>query len=634
MATRMKRGVSKVSKRGSAKETAIKAGNSAAKGNEGVMEDFITDLGTALWERGVTADEVKSNFAYIPRDLCSLCIKCALGSVHNERRPFRLFFTADVLPMQTEAIARALRVTISTLSPGELRDILQGCDLGDVASRLEAVIRDAAQAGNQDNRDRNESKALLKKRRTVDNIDKNDCNDILLLAMDESLKKEIEESMQQIQKQAAKLKTMTPDPMSLLLSRNPPPQGYVDWLLDNIISSNNESQSLGSFETGLRLCNALAGHVESRDMAIATFKPLVLRLQRALDSIMLEKSPKHMGPTYQIQIQSFLAQLLACMHLIIKEKEKGKTGDNEDGERSMNWLAWTSKRQDTDVFPYQEAAETCFLLVFLRCKASLYLKGQSPKNSSVGSNARHDFQLLSPLAAIGYLRHAQDISLEQIQSMSDIEKQCFVASYTALPRGTVTDTGTVGEADGLAMEHIYFQMLLAARKAAVIATALGNMVLSTQILTEAAATVAPSQAVDWLNVQPPSSAVTEAITSLEFGPQNLSSHLIYTASERVTQAFAVASASSLNGEGDGSGGGGGGDAVSDLLYYVSTEGDASMFGRQWGDDSDDEDDDEDEDDGHDATYKIGHPGIDLDRLESQEARGDDFEDDDFEDEED
>jgi hypothetical protein len=526
--------------------------------------------------------------------------------------------------MQTEAIARALRVTISTLSSGDLKDMLQGCDLGDVASRLEAVIRDASQAANQ-NQDRNESKAR-KKRRKVD-VDKDNCNDVLLLAMDESFKKEIEESLQQNQKHAAKLKTITHDPMSLLLSRNPPPQGYVDWLLDNILSTNSESRLLGSFETGLRLCNALAGHAESCDMAIATFKPLVLRLQRALDIVLLEKSPKHMEPTYQIQIQSFLAQVLACVHLFIKEKEKGKTVDDEDDERSMNWLAWSSKRQAPDVSPNQEAAETCFLLVLLRCKASLYLKGQSPKNSSDGSNARHDFQLLSPLAPIGYLRHAQDISLEQIQSMSDIEKQCFVASYTALPSGTIstgTDAGAVGNADGLTMEHIYFQKLLAARKAAVMATALGNMVLSAQILSEAAVTVAPSQAVEWLNAQPPSSAVTEAVKSLEFGPQNLSSHLIYTASERVIQAFAVASASGLSGEGDGGGrGDGGGDAVSDLLYYVSTEGDASMFGRQWGDDSDDSDDsdDEDEDGGNDPTHKIGCPGIDLDRLE-QEARGD------------
>jgi hypothetical protein len=531
--------------------------------------------------------------------------------------------------MQTEAIARALRVTISTLSPGDLKDILQGYDLGDVASRLEAVIRDASQAANPKNQDRNESKDSSKKRRKVDK-DKDDCNDILLLAMDESFKKEIEKSMQQNQKHAAKLKTVTHNPMSLLLSRSPPPQGYVDWLLDNILSPNSESRSLGNFETGLRFCNALAGHAESRDMAIATFKPLVLRLQRALDTMLLEKSPKHMEPTYQIQIKSFLAQILACVHLFIKGKEKSKTVDDEDDERSMNWLAWTFKRQAPDVSPNQEAAETCFLLVLMRCKASLYLKGQSLNSSSDGSNVRHDFQLLSPLAAIGYLRHAQDISLEQIQSMSDIEKQCFVASHTALPSdtGAVAGTGTaVSEADGLAMEHIYFQKLLAARKAAVIATALENMVLSSQILSEAAATVAPSQAVDWLNVQPPSSAVTEAIKSLEFGPQNLSSHLIYTASDRVIQAFAVASASSLSGEGDGGGGGDGGDAVSDLLYYyVSTEGDASMFGRQWGDDSDDDDEDEDGDGGYDVTYKIGRPGIDLDRLE-QETGGDDADND-------
>jgi hypothetical protein len=76
--TTRKRGVAK---RGSAKETAIlgqetdpvdqviEVGNSAAEGGEDVMKGFIADLGTALWERGVTADEVKSNLC-TSRDIC------------------------------------------------------------------------------------------------------------------------------------------------------------------------------------------------------------------------------------------------------------------------------------------------------------------------------------------------------------------------------------------------------------------------------------------------------------------------------------------------------------------------------------------------------------------------------------
>jgi hypothetical protein len=73
MTTRMKRGV--------AKETAIlgqetvpadqviEAGNNAAEGDEDVMKGFVTELGTALWERGVTADEVKSNLR-TSREIC------------------------------------------------------------------------------------------------------------------------------------------------------------------------------------------------------------------------------------------------------------------------------------------------------------------------------------------------------------------------------------------------------------------------------------------------------------------------------------------------------------------------------------------------------------------------------------
>lgn len=539
---------------------------------------------------------------------------------------------------QTDAIARALKVTISTLPPGDLKTRLQDCDLRDVASRLGAVIQDSASI-KPDDGDAVNSKAQKKRRKVGSALDINkDDNSLLLLAMDTSYAAEIAQCLSQ-SRNKSKASLVSHDPMLLLLARSPPPQGYVEWLLNNVLLQRNESSQgkeedesstllrlLESFETGLRLCNAVAGHSEYQDSAVAVFKPLVLHLQRMMDIIRLEDNAKYMDRKYQTQVKSYLAQIFACIYLIIKEKEKsGAVG--EDDRRSKQWLSWPNTSS------FQEATDVCFLLVSLRYKARLYwesegLKGLASKNDTSWLNsAQHDFQLLSPFAAFGFLSNAQENSLEKITSMSDVEKQCFIAFYMSLAKDTLLGF------NGITTERLYFQKLLAARKAATAATALGKTMVSARILSEAAATVAPSQAMDWLHAQPPSSAVMDAIQSLEFGPQNLSSHLVYTATERVVQAFAVASTSGVAGIAGPSEQTPGttlevaqpGDAVSDLLYYVSTEGDATMFGRPWGDGTDDDD--------GDSSSDGGVHGIDLDELEQEvqedeysEKEGEDYED--------
>jgi hypothetical protein len=119
-----------------------------------------------------------------------------------------------------------------------------------------------------------------------------------------------------------------------------------------------------------------------------------------------------------------------------------------------------------------------------------------------------------------------------------------------------------------------------------VATLLGKAPAAARVSAAAAAAPAPADAVDWLRRQPPSAVVMAALEALQGGPEGLSAHLVLHASDRAVLALAAAvQGGGGGGEDGGEGEAPGASAADDLLFFVSTEGDAALAGDAWGADA-------------------------------------------------
>jgi hypothetical protein len=319
------------------------------------------------------------------------------------------------------------------------------------------------------------------------------------------------------------------------------------------------------------------------------------------------------------------------------------------------------------------ARRTCGQLVYLHALATIHSAAAAREEenatitASVSAQAVLNLKSLSPYGIYGLLEHQLTQSSTTITTTTttattsshdndQLRVRCLVCLYNAVHQCSTTSSKgalqyfTIREPSGIAL---YFLRLKAAR---VIAKLLAdsNPVESASILTRAAATAtatatggvslrlssARGQEYDatvlslmdignWLESCPPSSVVVAAIKAWKSGNwEGLSAHLIHVASERdVDMLFTAAASSSAIGGGvhgnttilgeqkDGMEGVDG-KMADDMLFYVSTEGDA--FNGGWaaarkGGDGNGNGDDEDEEGGGEGVLSL------LEEMEGEDV---------------
>lgn len=288
------------------------------------------------------------------------------------------------------------------------------------------------------------------------------------------------------------------------------------------------------------------------------------------------------------------------------------------------------------------ARRTCGQLVYLHALATLQSaaagreehKTTTTMNTRATAQAVLNLKSLSPYGVYGLLEHQLTQRTNTINSTNNDNKsdqlkvRCLVCLYNAVQQcSTTTSKGalqyfTIPEPSGIAL---YFLRVKAARDIAKL-LADSDPVGSASILTRASAggggallpsssaaqgqvygatVLSPMDIGKWLESCPPSSVVVSAIKAWKSGNwEGLSAHLILVASERDVDMLFTAAAASSSGIGGGNIShvgdqqdgivGVDGNVADDMLFYVSTEGDAFNGGwaaaRKGGDEDEDEGD--------------------------------------------
>jgi hypothetical protein len=396
-----------------------------------------------------------------------------------------------------------------------------------------------------------------------------------------------------------------------LISRFPPPEGLIEWHLlrtqPAAASGEDWAAEINAAEKALQICNALATQAPSSEHALSIFEPALAQMLKAVEALEAASNnagveEEELGASGSKDIASGWEQLkllsnraVMCMNLAAKEISTINRADVDDkgaeAERNTRW--WLYPDQANDVV--NTARIVCSVAVSLCTVARLRTLEGDDVIDALAANAAHDMKILAPYAAIGQVLAAAEAVLDEVNKTND-DAMLFLALYMA----AVENSGDIGG-------EYYFLRMLAARNASAAATSLGDAAAAARLLSSAASAPPPPEAVEWLRDQPPSSVIVQALESLQRGPQGLSAHLIYDASERAVKALAAAAKAggvlavgSSGGGANGDGGEGAATPADDLLFLISKEGDGGAFGRQdWGSEDDDEEDEgsDDEDDG-------------------------------------
>lgn len=421
-----------------------------------------------------------------------------------------------------------------------------------------------------------------------------------------------------------------------LISRFPPPEGLIEWhlLRSNPAAAVEEdwAAQIDSAEKALHICNALATEAPSSEHALAVFEPVLAQMLKAVEaleaattkSLVEEEEQGGADDTREIasgweQLKLLSNRIVMCMNLAAKEIAVVNHADDDDvgAEADRNtrwWLSWNSNSSPSNDTADKNggsgsgdknngrrtnghnlsgnveniATTACSVAVSLCTVARLRtFKGDASRQVDVlAAHAAHDMKILAPYAAMGQVTAAAEAALEEVNKTTD-DATLFLALYMA----------AVKSSDSMS-EEIYFLRMLAARNASAAATSLGNTAVAAQVLSSAATAPPPPAALEWLQEQPPSSVILQALQSLQRGPQGFSAHLIYEAPERALKALAAAAkAGGVLAVGTSDADGDAGQIsipADDLLFFVSKEGDGGAFNRQdWGSDRDEGSDDED-----------------------------------------
>jgi hypothetical protein len=434
-------------------------------------------------------------------------------------------------------------------------------------------------------------------------------------------------------------KSFTNVAIAPLISRFPPPEGLIMWHLLRsqpgaaaaTAGDDGEEEDWAAqielAEKALRACNALASQAPSPEHALAVFEPALAQMLLAVEALEVATSAGLVeeeeqggagGSSAARDIASGWEQLrllsnraVVCMSLAAKEIALVNHTDNDDkgaaADRNTRWwLSWNTNTVASDTVVNDDsndrqrrgqhsgnveniATTACSVAVSLCTVARLRsLEGDRISVETLAAHAAHDMKILAPYAAIGQVMAAAEVVLEDVNKTTD-DAMLFLALYMAAVENNDTNSG-----------EYYFLRMLAARNACAAATSLGNAAVAARALSSAAAAPPPPAALEWLRNQPPSSVVLQALESLQRGPQGLSAHLIYDATERGVKALAAAAKAggvlAVSTSGGGADGGGGDEATptDDLLFFVSKEGDGGAFGRQdWGSGGEESENDED-----------------------------------------
>ncbi|GAB4815209.1 hypothetical protein N2152v2_002255 [Parachlorella kessleri] len=565
-----------------------------------------------------------------------------------------------------DAVTGALEKAVAVVPEGPAKELLQS-NLSQCAAELLSLLVPRADAAADEEGSKEKAAGGRKRAKKATTAAADPASDPLALVFDSAYDAAV----------AAQCSQCQPDPqltspLALAFARCPPPAPLLAHSL-GLVSSPAAAEGLSAeglavAERALGVCASLAALAPSAAEGAACFAELTVWLSEAAAALQETSAaggvdgggsrgsaaPQQAQRQQQLWVQLGLVvnRLMASLEILLRRHRQQGTLESSDSMAAQQGGAWCLARLhqhqqqgqaegDTGT-PAGEAVlplarRTCAQAVTLRaaCRSASVAADRA---SSAVAAAAHDLAQLAPFGPPGLaellagvaagteeasaeaaglnLRLCRALVQQQAASPADFLLRLAVARRAASACHTVQTAATTknATADALASAGAL------AREA-------------DALLGRLAQAPAPAGLESALRRQPPSAVVAAALAAArEGGPRGLSAYLVKGPSVQVLLALARKVAETEDGvlqhsqqgmsaepaaAAAGPAEAAGGDGADELLFFVSTDADATMFGRDW---AADEDSSSEEDDGEAEEQGTQGPGVRLGELSDDDEQ--------------
>ena len=390
--------------------------------------------------------------------------------------------------------------------------------------------------------------------------------------------------------------------LHIALARSPVAEICVRKIQDGISRGLNDD--IETAYMSLRTCHAVAGFCQGSAQKIAMFRPCADVLKKVVD-----------GPTSSdiCRIKKLVNEVLCCIHVLCQEENVSR----ETQPQRHRFTDWSASCTTSLPEWRTRASNVCKDVIDIAARIEVYEKLSGPLSRHVGmmencaSGLSYSVGMLSPFASLGLLISGMTLD---ISSMSDTEKKIYLLQYSACVK-----QGFQVQIAGIEAQ-VYLLFIKASDHAVSVARSLGDESLAIKIAGSSSQSLPPVSITDWLTSHPPSATIQALLHAKESGLAEISNYLMYSSSSKEKTALAMISGKEILGEEEFAQhmkGVGEPDAIDDLLFFESTEGQLNMLPEDW----DDGDDDPEVDMGNDGEGPVDRSNFTVRLADDRQSSG-------------